>query len=59
MKTSLHLQEDLFPVEEVKDQPAGKEIERLRDEFVPVTVKQFDDAAKEESTGSRAINDSW
>ena len=53
------LQEDLFPIEEIKNQPAGEEVERLRDKLVPVAVKQFDDAAEEEATRSGTVDDSW
>ena len=57
--TLLHFQENLLPVEEIEDQPAGEEVECLRDELVPVTVKQFDDAAEEETTRPGAVDDSW
>ena len=36
---SLDLDENLLSIEEIKDQPAGKEVERLRDELVPIAVK--------------------
>ena len=55
----LHFQENLLPVEEVEDQPAGEEVECLRDELVPIAVEQFDDAAEEETTRSGAVDDSW
>ena len=45
-RTTSGLHEDLLSVEEIKDQPAGEEVECLYDELVPVVDKQFDDTVE-------------
>ena len=55
-ETSLDLKEDLLLVEKEEDQPAGENVESMPGQFIPIAVKPFDNAAKEESIDSGTVN---